>query len=367
VAETDIVVVSPGVPESTGPIPWALAAGLPIISEIELGFYFCPAPVVAVTGTNGKSSVVTLIAELLRAARRPAVACGNLGVPFCSVVEQLTPETVAVVEVSSFQLLWCHQFRPKIAVLLNLGTNHLDRHEDSEDYAAAKARIFQQQTPEDWAVVNGRDPRVAALGQLLLARRVWFADNRTNSPAFKVSPETQELLAESAQAVLQVGRIFGIPDPLTWQVIRAFRGLEHRLEPVMTLRGVRFINDSKSTTPDSLRHAVSHTAGPLVLILGGRDKGMDFGPLVDTLRDARILGVVLIGEARARLQALLAEVCPVHEAATLEAATRQAASLATPGVAVLLSPACASFDMFRDFEERGKAFKAIVEALAGEG
>lgn len=365
VGQTDIVVVSPGVPESAGPIPWALAAGIPVISEIELGFYFCPSPIVAVTGTNGKSSTVTLIADVLRAARRSAIACGNLGVPFCSVVEQLHPQTVAVVEVSSFQLLWCHQFRPKIAVLLNLGVNHLDRHEDPDDYAAAKARIFQRQTPEDWAILNGRDARVMAMGQGVAAHPVWFGDNQTNGRAFALSPETQEALSACAQAVLQVARILDVPDPLTWQVIRAFRGLEHRLEPVATVRGVRFINDSKSTTPDSLVHALAHTAGPLVVILGGRDKGMDFQPLTTALGDPRVLGVVLIGEAKARLRPLLADICPVHEAATLEAATHKAASLACPGAAVLLSPACASFDMFRDFEERGRMFKAIVRSLAG--
>ena len=160
----EAVVVSPGVHESVGPVQWALERGVPILSEIELAFRFCPSPIVAVTGTNGKSSVVTLMAELLRVSGRRSIACGNLGIPFSSLIDQLTSEVVAVVEVSSFQLLWCQQFRPRIGVFLNLGTNHLDRHQDHGAYVAAKARLFQAQTPEDWAVLNGRDPRIVEVG-----------------------------------------------------------------------------------------------------------------------------------------------------------------------------------------------------------
>ena len=216
IEDAELIVVSPGVAESSAPIQWALAKPVPIISEIELAFACCPAPIVAVTGTNGKSTVVTLIAELLRAAGRSAIACGNLGVPFSSVVDRLTPHSVAVVEVSSFQLLWCDQFRPHIGVLLNLSTNHLDRHADSQAYLAAKARLFQRQTAGDWAVLNGLDPQIVALSQRLQAQCVWFGDNQSNPPGLTVAEETRRSLTESAQAVLQVGRLLGIPDPLTW-------------------------------------------------------------------------------------------------------------------------------------------------------
>src|SRR3989338_4319204 len=362
----EAVVVSPGVPEHAGPIRWAMERGVPVLGEIELAFHFCPSPIVAVTGTNGKSTAVTLIAHLLQLGGRRAVACGNLGVPFSSTVPQLTSQTIAVVEVSSFQLLWCEQFRPRIGVLLNVGTNHLDRHQDRAAYFAAKARLFARQTPEDWAVLNALDESIVALGESLPARRIWFGDDRSNPPAFHLAPRTQQTLAPGTQAALQVGRILGLADPLGWQAIRSYRSLEHRQEHVATVRGIRFVNDSKSTTPESLRFALSQTRGSVVVIVGGRDKGLDFAPMVDTLHDDRVKGVVLIGESRNRLRALFNGDLTVRESETLEDAVRTAAELAGAGATVLFSPAFASFDMFRDFEDRGRAFKAIVAHLADQ-
>jgi UDP-N-acetylmuramoylalanine--D-glutamate ligase len=365
IERSELVVVSPGVSESCDPIQWAISAGLPIISEIELAFRFCQASVIAVTGTNGKSSVTTLIHQVLVSSGRSAIACGNLGVPFAAMVSQLPPGAVAVVEVSSFQLARCDTFRPAIGALLNLGTNHLDRHPTRSEYLAAKARLFQCQTPDDWAVLNGRDPDVVRLSASIHARQVWFADNRTNPDAFRVSAQTVASLSENAQAVLQVGRILDIPDPLIWQTIRTFRGLEHRLEHVATVRGVSFINDSKSTTPESLLFALREVRGGLVLILGGRDKALNFDLLTDVAHDPRIKGVVLIGEARTRLRALLNGTPHVRERDTLESAIHEAAGMAHSGETVLFSPACASFDMFRNFEERGRTFKGIVRSLVG--
>lgn len=363
IEESQLVVVSPGVPESAEPIQWALAHSIPIISEVELAFHFCPSPIVAVTGTNGKSTTVTLIAQLLNAARRLAVACGNIGVPFSSILDRLTPSTVAVVEVSSFQLLWCHRFRPHIGVLLNLGTNHLDRHQDPSAYLAAKARLFACQTSADYAILNGTDPRIIAASQTWQARRIWFGENRSNPPAFSLEPSTTQSVTMSAQAVLQVGRLFGIPDPFTWQVLRLAPSLEHRLESVATIRGVHFVNDSKSTTPESLLFALTQTRGNVVVILGGRDKAMDFTGLIEPLHAARVKGLIFIGESRSRLRALLNGSSTVlsQECASLEDAVRAAFAFAAPGATVLFSPACASFDMFRDFEERGRIFKAIVQ------
>ena len=361
----DLLIVSPGVPETAGPLRWAAERGISIISEIELAFRFCRSPVIAVTGTNGKSTTVSLIAEVLCAAGHSAVACGNIGTPFSAVLDQLTSDAVAVVEVSSFQLLGCERFRPRIGVFLNIGMNHLDRHPDPSAYLAAKARLFARQTPEDWAVLNGSDPRIVALGEQLHAQRVWFSDNRSNPPAFRLAPETRRALTDNAQAVLQVARLSGISDPLAWQVLRAFRGLEHRLERVATLRGLHFVNDSKSTTPDSTLYALSQTPGSLVVILGGRDKGLDFAALAARLHGERVKGIVLIGEARARLRPLLNGSTIVRERETLEEAVQTATELAAPGATVLFSPACASFDMFRDFEDRGRAFKAIVARMGG--
>ena len=365
IEQAEVVVVSPGVSESADPIQWALEQHLPVFSEVEVAFRFCRSPVIAVTGTNGKSTAVTLLATLLNVSGRPAIACGNVGIPYSSVINQLSPSTIAVVELSSFQLLWCHQFRPTISVLLNIGTNHLDRHHDPQAYRAAKARLFQRQTQSDWAVLNALDPRVVALGESLPVQRIWFGENRSNLPAYRLAPETRQVLTDSAQAVLQVGRVIGIPDPLTWQVIRAFPGLEHRLEHVATIRGIHFVNDSKSTTPDSLQFALSQLPGALVVIMGGRDKGLNFAPLVDRLHgETRLKGIVLIGEVRSRLRLLLNGSTVVQEAATLEDAVQRAAACAGPGATVLFSPACASFDMFRDFEERGRVFKTVVHHLA---
>jgi len=359
----EAMVVSPGVPEHAEPLQWAIARGLPVLSEIELAFAFCPSPIVGVTGTNGKSTAVTLIAHVLGLGGRRAVACGNLGVPFSSVVPQLTPQTIAVVEVSSFQLLWCEQFRPRIGVLLNLGTNHLDRHRDRRAYLEAKARLFQRQTPEDWAVLNGLDPAIVAMSERLQAQRVWFGENRSNAAGFRLDPRTLEALPAGAQAALQVGRIFGVADPVAWQAIRSYRSLEHRQEHIGTVRGVKFVNDSKSTTPESLLFALGQTRGEVVVIVGGRDKGLEIGSMADALHDKRIKGVVLIGESRSRLRALLNGNSVVRESVTLEDAVQTAVSLAGPGATVLFSPAFASFDMFRDFEDRGRAFKSIVQNL----
>lgn len=362
----EAVVVSPGVPESAEPIQWALASGRPVWSEIELAFRFCPASVVAVTGTNGKSSVCTLIQHVLQAAGRPAVACGNLGTPFSEVVSSLTTQMTAVVEVSSFQLLWCDQFRPTIGILLNVGTNHLDRHQDRSHYINAKARLFQRQTPTDVAVLNGCDPEVVTLSQRVVAQRVWFGDNRTNPPRFRLGPSSCRVLSESGQAVLQVGRVLGIPDPLVYQVIREFQGLEHRLEYVTTVQGIRFVNDAKSTTPESLLYALQRCQGPVVPIVGGRDKGLDFTPLKAALAQDRIRGVMLIGESRKQIRTLLNGSTTSRECETLAEAVEEAAKLARPGDTVLFSPACASFDMFRNFEERGRLYKQLVRALPND-
>ncbi len=366
----EIVVVSPGISENAEPLLWARARSIPIISEIELAYHFCPSPIVGVTGTNGKSSVVTMIARVLQSARRHAVACGNLGVPFSSVLSQLTPESVAVVELSSFQLIGCYRFRPTVAVLLNIGTNHLDRHTTTNSYLSAKARIFQSQTADDWAVINGTQPMLQLIAAALPSRKLFFGTDAGNNPSCSLSPQTLSALSPGCQAVLQAARALGIPDPLTHQVIRESRGLEHRMEFVDAVRGVRFINDSKSTTPDSLVFALTRVRGPVVVIAGGRDKGMDFAPLAGALASSHVRGVILIGESRNKLRPIVESAASseraVHEAATLDEAVRAAARLSGPGDTVLFSPACASFDMFRNFEERGRAFKGCVRSLARE-
>ncbi len=361
----DLVVISPGIPPTAPAVAWAHARRLPIISEIELAFQFCRAEIVAVTGTNGKSSVVTMIQQALQAARRHAVACGNLGTPFSEVAPELPAGSVAAVEVSSFQLVWCDEFQPSVGVLLNLGTNHLDWHGDFAHYVDAKARLFRRMGPQEHAVLNGDDELVAGLGDRIAARRVWYGSRRgsDNPSPFRLDPATCRALPLTGQAVLQVGRALGLADPLTYQTLRHFRGLEHRLEHVATVRGVRIVNDAKSTTPDSFLYALERCEGPVVLIVGGKDKGMDFRLLPEAISQERVRGVVLIGEARHRLRQLLNGATPIEERGTLAEALDAAMALCHAGDTLLFSPACASFDMFANFEERGRVFKQLVRQL----
>jgi len=364
VAGSELVVISPGIAETSPILVWARGRSVPVLSEIELAFQFCGAEVVAVTGTNGKSSVVTLIAQSVQNTGRTAIACGNLGLPFSEVVAGLSADALAVVEVSSFQLTHCEQFRPRIAVLLNLGTNHLDRHRNRSEYLRAKARIFQRQEPSDWAILNGSHPEIIALSATLKSRCVWFSRNRNNPSEFLLSEASLSALNENTQAVLQVARVLGIPDPASWQAVRAFRGLEHRLERVGAVHGVAYINDSKSTTPDSFLYALSRVSTSVVCILGGRDKGLDFTPLAQACRGKSVRSVILLGECRERLADVLGPQVETVKASSLEEAVRLARKIAVPGETVLFSPACASFDQFESFEARGRAFKQLVRALA---
>lgn len=366
VAKSELVVISPGIAETSPILRFARDHSIPVLSEIELAFLFCKAEVIAVTGTNGKSSVVTMIAKLVQGIGRQAVACGNLGLPFSEVAADLASEALAVVEVSSFQLTRCERFHPRIAVLLNLGTNHLDRHQNHIEYRRAKERIFQRQGSSDWAVLNGSQPEIVALAHKLKAQRVWFSNNQDNPPEFHLSDASLSALNENAQAVLQIGRVLGIPDPISWQSIRAFRGLEHRLERVGTVRGVTFINDSKSTTPDSFLYALSRVNSPVVCILGGRDKGLDFHLLVEACLGKQVRSVVLLGECREHLAKLLGSGVEFRQAESLQEAVQCARELASPGETVLFSPACASFDLFESFESRGRAFKDLVQSLREE-
>lgn len=350
----DFVVTSPGVAEDSLPIQSAQECGIPIISEIELASRFCPCPIVAVTGTSGKTTVTTLIGMVLNAAGKRAVVCGNIGRPFCEAVESLTPGHIVVLEVSSFQLSRCFNFKPYIAVLLNLSSNHLDRHRDFNEYVQTKARIFSKQTENDWAVLNIDDPVVESLADRIKGCIRWFG--------MDINPDLE--------AVKTVGELFNISCAATDKTLSKFKGLPHRLEYIDTVRGIRFVNDSKSTTPASLIWAIRNIDRPIVLIAGGRDKEMDFSPIKDALCELKIQDskpavkhTILIGETKHRIRAVLDNIVPVQEADSLREAVSYAVNIAQEGDCILLSPACASFDMFKNYEERGDTFKKIVKAL----
>ena len=382
----DFLVWSPGLPVDHALAVAARAAGLPVLGELELGYRASRAPLVCVTGTNGKSTTTDLVGALLRAAGREVEVCGNIGRAICEVAESVSPNGLLVVEVSSFQLETVDRLHPSIATWLNLTPDHLDRHGSLASYAAMKQRLFARQTEDDWAILNADDPEVStrrtgvaapsefsvsrpvdegafcADGTLVLARR---GGHERLMPRAEVRLPGPHNLANALAALATVLPLEPSTDVLR-RVLREYGGLEHRLEPVGELNGVRFVNDSKATNTDSLRVALQSFTGPLVLIAGGRDKGQDFRPLAPLVRSA-VRNVVLIGEGAEAMAEAWSGV-PHERAATLADAVRQAYEAALPERAtVLLSPGCASFDMFRDYEDRGRRFKDEVVRLTAGG
>jgi UDP-N-acetylmuramoylalanine--D-glutamate ligase len=372
------------VPPRQPAIDAARAAGVPVISEIELASRWLQGRLVAITGTKGKSTTTALTGRMLESAGLHTLVGGNIGEALSAQVDRSTPDTVHVVEVSSFQLEGTITFHPWVAVFLNFSPDHLDRHDTVEDYAAAKARIFANQTAHDWAVVNADDPHVLAAAARGRARRLSFALDRTDDADLVVSggaialraPEGdrslvplsavrlmgRHLLAD-VLAAAAVASIAGVtPDAMT-RAVEAFAGLEHVLEPAGRVGGVRFVNDSKATNVDAARRAIETFDRDLVVIVGGRYKGGDLRTLREPL-SARARAVIAIGEAAPRVREALAGAVPTVDAGSLAEAVATGYELASPGGVVLLAPACASFDMFRDYADRGRSFKREVARLA---
>ena len=383
----DLIVPSPGVSPRLPEIAAARRRGVPVISEVELASRWLRGRLVAVTGTKGKSTTVVVTARMLEAGGCRAVVGGNIGVALSSQVEESTPDVVHVVEVSSFQLELTETFRPWIAVCLNLSPDHLDRHASFEEYAGAKARVFANQTPEDAMVINADDPHVLAIARGGRARALRFAvDTRVDEgvqvtgdgiahrssgseerlvPLSAVRVPGRHLLGDIAAAAA-VGMLAGVDAGAMTRAVQSFTGLEHTLEFVAEMDGVRFVNDSKATNVVAARAAIECFGPGLAVILGGRYKGGRFEDLRTPLA-ARGASVVAIGEARARVRRALESEVEVYEAGTMDEAVRRAAGLARPGGAVLLAPACASFDMFPDYAARGAAFRNAVAVLGVSG
>jgi UDP-N-acetylmuramoylalanine--D-glutamate ligase len=358
ISQSDEVVVSPGVPYNAQPLQWAREAGIPVISEIELGYRFCRCPIIAVTGSNGKTTVSTLITEALRAAGKSACLCGNVGTPFCDHVKESGSLDYIVLEISSFQLETIKNFRPRVAVFLNFSPNHLDRHKDMGEYWQAKTRIFINQQPGDYAVLNAADPRLRVLAPSLTARAVFFETSG-------FSPEDHGRgwsRNPNFSAVAKVMEVCGVEERVCDQVFSQFPGVEHRLERVRTLAGVDYINDSKATTAEAGRWAMLSIDKPIVMICGGKDKNLDFSGLADLVK-ARVKKMIVLGETREKFIGSFRHVVDIEPADALAAAVNRARICASPGDCVLLSPMCASFDMFANFEERGRIFKEIVLTL----
>jgi UDP-N-acetylmuramoylalanine--D-glutamate ligase len=385
-----LVVVSPGVPWELPELAAARRAGVPVIAELELAFRRLTGRVVAVTGTKGKSTTTACLGEMLRAAGRDVRVGGNIGRPLIGMLEGATPDTVFAVEASSFQLEGTRSFRPSVAVFLNLSPDHLDRHPSFEAYAAAKARVFACQEPEDWAVVNADDPAVLELARAGRARLLAVRPAGAPAPApgasghagfasgearlvlagreealfsrAAVRPPGAHLAGDLLMAAVAARLLGATPDAIA-RAVAEFRGLPHVLEWVAEVAGVAYYNDSKATNVAAARASLLAFERPVLAILGGRYKGGDLGELRPAL-EARARGVFTIGEARPLLAEALSGAAPLYPCAGLEEAVARAAAAARPGDAVLLAPACASFDMFRDYAARGEAFRAAVRRLA---
>ncbi|MFH1640889.1 MAG: UDP-N-acetylmuramoyl-L-alanine--D-glutamate ligase [Candidatus Omnitrophota bacterium] len=347
----DLVVISPGVPDTSPAVAWAEKSRIPIISEIEFGWFLCPATVIAVTGTNGKTTVTVLIGKILEAKGENVFVCGNIGNPFCGELSKIKPGDFVSLEVSSFQLERIQMFKPKVSLILNLSRNHLDRYKDMQEYLEAKKRIFMNQDENDYLVLNNGDPIVRGLAKEAKAKAVYFDKDPQLNP--------------NQSAVLAVGSILGVDRDLCLDVFKSFKGVEHRLEHAGESNNVRFINDSKATTVDSTVWALNNISCPIILIAGGREKGNDYSIISDLVKQ-KVREAVLIGESKKKIEEAFKGFLPVEQAETLEEAVTKAFHKARPGDCVLFSPMCKSFDMFLDYEERGRLFKKAVSDLINQ-
>jgi len=382
----DLIVLSPGVPPTQPAIAEARAAGVPVMGELELASRWLRGRIVAITGTKGKSTTTTLTGRMLEAGGHHVLVGGNIGLALSAQVDDSTEDTIHIVEASSFQLEGSELFHPWIAVLLNFSPDHLDRHADIAEYAAAKARIFANQTPADWAVLNAEDEPSQVLAQDARSQRLLFAVDREIAEGIAVAGDAivrrtrdgdeilvplsavkllgRHLLADVVAAAA-VASIAGVEPEAMVRAVEGFTGLEHALEPSGELGGVHFVNDSKATNIESALRAIESFAPGLVVILGGRFKGGNFADLREALQ-ARRATVVAIGEAAPLVHQGLEPYVRVHDAADMVAAVRMAFAVALPGDTVLLAPACSSFDMFVNYAERGQVFKREVRRLAEE-
>jgi UDP-N-acetylmuramoylalanine--D-glutamate ligase len=372
----DRAILSPGIDPKRPVVVQLRSARVPMFGELELGARACLCPILAVTGTNGKSTTTELIAAVLRAAGKKAVACGNLGQPLCEVAPISGELDYAVAEVSSFQLETIETFRPRIAVHLNLTPDHLDRYPGMKEYAAAKNRIFENQTAEDVAVIQ----KGLALPPIK-ARRVTFSatdgsadytlrDGWLCAGAEKVLRQNETRLAgphnaENLLATLAVADAEKISREAVKRACVAYRPLPHRCEVVAVRHGVTWVNDSKATNLDAMERAVLGMGAPVILIAGGKDKGFDFAPSLSALR-GRVRAALLIGETAEKIEQAWRDAVPCRRVGTLDEAVKRAAALANPGETVLLSPGCSSYDQFKNFEERGETYRQGVKALPQE-
>ncbi len=372
-----LIVVSPGVDSELPGLKAARAKGIKIIGEMELAAAFIEEPIIAVTGTNGKTTVTTLLGELFRKAFGDVFVGGNIGDPLINYVLNGRKARHVIIEVSSFQLETIETFAPGTAVLLNLAEDHLDRYKTFTDYSKAKERIFENQGYDDYAVLNTDLPPLEGIR----AKRVYFStEKEVEEGAFlrngtmhvkvkgeefryerAISPLVGIHNTENLLAAILIAHMHGMPGSLIEGVIRDFKGLPHRIEAVRRVGGILFYNDSKATNVDSAKRALESIDGKVVLIAGGKDKGGSYKAVKDLM--AKVRGLVLIGEAKERIKAELGEYAETYMEKDISGAVKRAVAVAKEGDVVLFSPMCSSFDMFKDYKDRGNRFKAAVESL----
>jgi UDP-N-acetylmuramoylalanine--D-glutamate ligase len=380
--EQELIVISPGVPSDVPQLMQARQAGTPVIGEVELAARYLKGHIVAITGSNGKTTTTSLAGEIIAANGKHTLVGGNIGTPAISFVEAATDDTWIVLEVSSFQLETIETFRPKIAVVLNVTPDHLDRHHTFENYVAAKERIFENQTSSDFAVLNADDAMCVAMAGKTKAAVYWFSRQhlvehgafvRADSIIWRDADKQQVIMpvseialkgahnVENVLAGVCTGMLAGVGPADIRRAVANFKAVEHRLEYVATIRGVEYYNDSKATNVDATIKALESFAGGIHLILGGKDKGSDYS-LLNSLLAQRVKRVYTIGAAAPKIESQI-KGAPVTSAGTLDNAVRRAVESATPSDIVLLAPACASFDQFVSYEHRGRVFKDLVKQI----
>ena len=379
----DLIVVSPGVPFDAPQLEQARALGESVIGEVELAAQFLPGPIVAITGANGKTTTTTLAGEIIAAGKYPTLVGGNIGTPAITFVDRAKAGTWTVLEVSSFQLETIVSFRPRIAVILNITPDHLDRHKTFANYVNAKARIFENQQPDDFAILNADDPTTAELASRTRAQLFWFSRKqevekgafvRGGNIVFRDGNREREIMPaseiplkgahnlENVLAGVSIGVLVGCHPTQVRDAVRTFKAVEHRLEFVAQIAGVDYYNDSKATNVDATIKALESFPANIHLILGGKDKGSDYSVLNELLRE-RVKRVYTIGAAAAKIESQITGASEIVPSQTLDNAFLRASESAVAGDIVLLAPACASFDQFQNYEHRGRAFKDAVHAL----
>ncbi len=382
---SEFIVVSPGVPNDAAIILKAEDLGIPIMSELEMASWLCDANIAAITGSNGKTTTTTLLGQIFKNAGYESEAAGNIGYPFSEVCDHISDKGWISLEVSSFQLERVFDFKPHIAVILNLTPDHLDRYGTFEEYAATKMRIAENMGPSDYLIINADDDYLMQLSQKTGAMKVYFSQDHQVKPGIYLDKdliryEMGDTVGElglvgkiaipgphnvyNAMATGAAALLAGVHQDVIKKTFHSFAGVEHRLELVDTIDGVRFINDSKATNVDSVWYALQSVEKNLILIMGGKYKGGDLKRLNDLIRE-RVKFLILIGEATDLMQRTFGPITSVSTATSLPDAVNFAFEMADPGDTVMLSPACASFDMFTDFEHRGRVFKKAVAALKG--